>query len=153
MIKKMTYINKTKLRMNLGIMIAIVGVITVSLALTFGTGIFANGSHYEDFNSGFFAGLGGGLIGAGILTFYKNRKLLKNPDKLKEKEIKETDERNIYLNQKALSVSAMIWISLLYVAMIGAVFFDNNISMVLVTCGGVALAIYLIVYTVLEKMY
>ena len=63
----------------------------ISLIIGVGNVLPAEMSEYA---SGFYTGVGGGLIAASIITIIRNIRILKNPTKLKEREIYENDERN-----------------------------------------------------------
>ena len=55
-----------------------------------------------DYSSGYYVGLGCGLIAAAIITIIKNLRLLKNKEDLKQREIYESDERNRMIGLKML---------------------------------------------------
>ena len=46
-------------------------------------------------------GFGSGIIGVGIATLFRQRILMEHPEKAKQQEIDEKDERNVRLREKA----------------------------------------------------
>ena len=60
--------------------------------------------------------MGFGVIVAGVITIIKNVRLLKNPEKLKEREIYESDERNKMIGLKTWSYAGYAMFILLYIA-------------------------------------
>lgn len=72
------------------------------------------------FSSGFYTGIGCGLIAASIITLIKNIRLLKNKDALKRREIYESDERNRIIGLKSRSYAGYAMFILLYIALLVA---------------------------------
>lgn len=68
-----------------------------------------------DYSSGFYVGLGCGLIAAAIITIIKNVRLLKNKEALKQREIYESDERNRMIGLKCWSYAGYAMFILLYI--------------------------------------
>lgn len=64
-----------------------------------------------------YGGSGAGLLGAGVAFYFKNKLLLKNEEKLKQSEILEYDERNLYLRDKTMVITGYLLIIGLYVSM------------------------------------
>lgn len=76
-----------------------------------------------EYSAGYYTGLGFGVIAAGVITIIKNVRLLKNPEKLKEREIYESDERNKMIGLKTWSYAGYAMFILLYIAqMVAGVF-------------------------------
>ena len=73
-----------------------------------------------DYSSGFYVGLGCGLIAAAIITIIKNVRLLKNKEALKQREIYESDERNRMIGLKCWSYAGYAMFILLYIALLCA---------------------------------
>ena len=73
-----------------------------------------------DYSSGFYVGLGCGLIAAAIITIIKNVRLLKNKEALKQREIFESDERNRMIGLKSWSYAGYAMFILLYIALLFA---------------------------------
>ena len=105
-----------------------------------------------EYSSGYYTGLGFGVIAAGIITIIKNVLLLKNPEKLQEREIYEADERNKMIGLKVWSYAGYAMFILLYVAqMIAGIFNVIIMNTLLVVLGVFALCI-LVSRIVLNKI-
>lgn len=74
----------------------------------------------SDYSSGYYVGLGFGLIAASVITVIKNIRLLKNQDALKQYEIYESDERNRLIGLKCWSYAGYAMFILLYIALLFA---------------------------------
>lgn len=72
------------------------------------------------YSSGFYTGIGIGLIAASIINIIKNIHLLKNKDALKRREIYESDERNRLIGLKSWSYTGYAMFILLYIALLFA---------------------------------
>ncbi|MBE5851493.1 MAG: hypothetical protein E7299_00830 [Lachnospiraceae bacterium] len=97
----------------------------------------------SDYCSGFYTGVGGGLIAASVITLIKNIMILKNADKLKEREIYENDERNKMIGLKTWSYTGYAMFTLLYIGMLVAGFFSEVVmNTLLVIMGVYALCIF-----------
>lgn len=100
---------------------AAMGLATLAAALVLSAlGVLDGG-----FLSGFYAGLGGGALAAGLYNLIDTRRMLKNPARLRAAEIKETDERNQAVALHALSATAWILMAALYVVLLVSVFFSR----------------------------
>lgn len=106
---------KIKLRILFSIILLILG----GASLYVGTCIpLASGN--TDYSSGYYVGLGCGLIAAAIITIIKNIRLLKNKEALKQREIYESDERNRMIGLKCWSYAGYAMFILLYIALLFA---------------------------------
>ena len=106
---------KIKLRILYSIILLILG----GVSLYVGTCIpLASGN--ADYSSGYYVGLGCGLIAAAIITIIKNLRLLKNKEALKQREIYESDERNRMIGLKCWSYAGYAMFILLYIALLFA---------------------------------
>ena len=130
---------KIKFRILYSIILLILG----GVSLYVGTCIpLASGN--ADYSSGYYVGLGCGLIAAAIITIIKNLRLLKNKEALKQREIYESDERNRMIGLKCWSYASYAMFILLYIALLfaGAV---NVVVMntILVTLAGFAICLFI----------
>lgn len=73
-----------------------------------------------DYSSGFYSGLGCGLIAAAVITIIKNVRLLKNKEALKQRDIYESDERNRLIGLKSWSYAGYAMFVILYIALLAA---------------------------------
>lgn len=94
--------------------------------------------------SGFYIGVGSGLIAASIITIIRNIRTLKNPEKLKEKEIYDNDERNKMIGLKCWSYAGYAMFLILYAGMLVAGFIGEWVLCTfLVIMGLYALCLFL----------
>lgn len=131
-------IKKTKFRIAFSVVLIILG----AASLYVGTSVtLASGN--SEYSSGYYVGLGCGLIAAAVITIIKNVRLLKNKEALAEREIYEADERNQMIGLKAWSYAGYAMFLILYVALLfaGAI---NVIIMntLLVVLGAFALCLF-----------
>lgn len=85
----------------------------------------------SEYRLGFLIGMGAGLAFGGVLALLKTRRLLTNEEKLKEARLKETDEREIEVNNLAIQGTAKILLGVLYVLLIlGGVLGDDKIMII-----------------------
>lgn len=98
----------------------------------------------SDHMAGFFTGAGSGLVGAGLVIFIRNRRIMNNPKLLRKLRIKSSDERNLANANKALRITAFSQF------LAGAVLtlFGMLIDPVLTTAGTVLIYLFVIVYAV-----
>ena len=106
---------KIKFRIMYSALLAILGVVSfyvgICIPITSGN---------TEFSSGFYTGIGSGIIAASIITIIKNLRLLKNKDALKRREIYEFDERNRMIGLKSWSYAGYAMFLLLYIALLFA---------------------------------
>lgn len=106
---------KLKLRISFSVVLLFLG----GASLYVGTCVpLASGN--VDYSSGFYVGLGCGLIAAAIITIIKNVRILKNKEALKQREIYESDERNRMIGLKCWSYAGYAMFILLYIALLFA---------------------------------
>lgn len=103
----------------------------------------------EAFQAGILSGFGLGLIAGSITGMFRIRKTMSSEDKLKESRLKETDERELALNSKALRMSAYIVLICLYILMIIGGIFE---PMIMYVCSFL-IGIFLISYNLLRLHY
>ncbi|MFA6648117.1 MAG: hypothetical protein WCS32_05715 [Candidatus Izemoplasmatales bacterium] len=88
----------------MGIAVFVIGVL-LKLVLPENEGI-------QDTLLGVLSGFGGGIIGVGVVNILLKKLLEKNPEKAKQYEINEKDERNITLREKS---GYATWYSTLFI--------------------------------------
>jgi len=122
---------KIKIRIIYCIVLIVLGVVSLYV----GNFVPLNSGDAE-YSAGYYTGLGFGVIAAGIITIIKNVLLLKNPEKLKEREIYESDERNKMIGLKTWSYAGYAMFILLYVAQMVAGMFNVLVMNTLLTVLG-----------------
>lgn len=132
-----------KRRIKLRILYSVLLIILGGASLYVGINVpLASGN--SDYSSGYYVGLGFGLIAAAVITIIKNVRLLKNEEALKQQEIYESDERNQMIGLKSWSYAGYAMFILLYIALLfaGAI---NVIVMntLLVVLGAFAICLFI----------
>ncbi len=102
----MKYETRVKIRVGFSMAVAVVGIGTVVTAILGGKEFLQMRSWY--------IGSGMGLLGAGIALAVKNILLLNNSEKMEQARVREEDERNLYLRDKAMALSGYLTIGVLY---------------------------------------
>ncbi len=144
---KMDIKKRIKLRMVYCVLLLILGV--ASLCVAYFVPIQSGNA---DYSTGYYTGLGFGVIAASVITFVKNLLLLKNPQKLKEREIYESDERNRMIGLKTWSWAGYAMFILLYIAQMVAAMFNVVVMNTLLVVLGVFALCLLICRMVLTKI-
>lgn len=140
-------VKKIKLRIIYSVVLVILGIASlyVGFNVTLATG-------NSDYSSGYYVGLGFGLIAAAIITIIKNIRLLRNEEALRQREIYEEDERNKMIGLKTWSYAGYAMFILLYIGILvaGAI---NVVVMntILVILGAFALCLF-VVRVILSKI-
>lgn len=101
----------------------------------------------------FWSGMGGGLAAVGILKILRSTAARKNPEYAQRFDTNSTDERNIYLSNKAKSWA--FYLTILGLAIAGIVFKIAGLEAVAMTCFivmCVMTCIYWIAYLILNKL-
>ena len=130
---------RIKNRIIYSVCLAVLGVISAVI----GVGGFLP-VELSDYLSGFYSGVGTGLIVAAIITIIRNIRTLKNEKLLKEKEIYENDERNKIIGLKTWSYTGYAMFIILYVGLLVAGFISEMVlNTILVILGVYALCLFL----------
>lgn len=138
---------KIKLRMVYCGVLIVLGI----ASLYVGNFVTLNSGNAE-YSAGYYTGLGYGVIAAAVITLIKNLLLLKNSEKLKEREIYEADERNKMIGLKTWSWAGYAMFILLYIAqMVAGVFNVVIMNTLLVVLAVFALCLF-VCRVVLTKM-
>lgn len=83
----------------------------------------------HDRTKGFLSGMFTALIVALIIKFLRNRKIMNDPEKLKQQRIIKTDERNIEIMSKALYVTSYVLIVVLVILSVVGSFISQMMMM------------------------
>ena len=100
------------------------------------------------------SGFGAGIIGVGVVLIFRKRAIERNPEKAREYEIDEKDERNIQINEKASYATWHVTLFALAILSLAFLIMDNMIACLLSL--GVLLVhkvSYLICVGVLKKKF
>lgn len=144
----MTIEKKIKLRMVYCVVLIVLGIVSLCV----GNFVPLNSGN-ADYSAGYYTGLGFSVIAAAVITFIKNLCLLRNPEKLKAREIYESDERNRMIGLKIWSYAGYAMFILLYVAqMIAGVFSVVIMNTLLVVLAVFALSLF-VSRLILMKIY
>lgn len=93
------------------------------------------------------------MIGAGFGIFFQTRKLLRNPERLHQSEIRDMDERNQYICAQSARLSFWATVVLIYIASFVALFFSVTLYFFLCIQILVMLVFYLLLNCILNKIY
>lgn len=133
------YRKTLKKRICLYYVMILLGVITLTLSIIFSTGDHA---YLSDFLSGVYTGTGSGLIAIGIVFIIRTSKLLKDEVKLKQKMLKERDERNQMITQRAMYTASTIMFFISYIGLL--IFGIFNMAVFWTLC--IILIVYMVIF-------
>lgn len=105
--------------------------------------------YFSDFLSGVYCGVGAGTVAASILFLIKNKKVLTDGKKLREKRLQEQDERNRLISSKTVSTSSLILIALMYAGLMVSGIFSLTVFWTL----WIVLVGFALLITVLYQYY
>ena len=137
----MEFKNKLKTRLYLAIAYIVIG-----LAMIVVFNIMENSNE-------FLSTLGLVLVVTGVVRWRNYRRITKTEETMKAQEIKETDERNVAIVQKARNIAFVIFVMVLAIAIIVLQFLNLALYVQLlfaVMC--VLLAIYWVSYLIIRKI-
>lgn len=134
--KTMTYEKRISLRITCSLCLSLlfIGLLVIMLVLGKNNPTFTR--HLPTYIGGF-----SGMIGANIALYVRNRRLKNDPQAMKKEELKEMDERNIFMNRLAYTFFAYTSTMVLFVIMLISGFFSSTIYLTLLTvlCGNLIL--------------
>ncbi len=129
---------KIKLRMGYCVLLIVLGIVSLYV----GNFVPLDSGDVE-YSAGYYTGLGFGVIAAAVITLVKNVLLLRNPEKLKARQIYESDERNKMIGLKTWSWAGYAMFILLYIAqMVAGVFNVVVMNTLLVVLAVFALSLF-----------
>ncbi|MDF2487034.1 MAG: hypothetical protein K0R46_3202 [Herbinix sp.] len=142
------YKQVVKIRMYRFLCLGLVG------AITFVTALLAEFYWKLDVKEqmlGVYTGAGAGILGASVLLWIKNKRLLGNEEKLKASRISNADERIKEISNKAFKMAAVIMLIAMYAtALIGGLFYPVLVELLLAIVSIFVFA-YLVSYFVYSK--
>lgn len=101
----------------------------------------------------YYCGGGGGVIGAAAANFFRAQALLKDPEKRREAEIREMDERNVYIQRVTYSVFVTLSLLLTCIGSFVAALFNPLVCFVLLAVTACQLILLLLVSLVVRRRY
>ena len=144
---------RCRVRIVVSIGLAVLGLLSLALvALTKGTvPVVHLDEGTADFVSGFYTGIGFGLVAAGSITIIQNVRYLKKADLKKQRQIYETDERNRMLGMRCWAYSGYAMFLILYVGMLVSGLFNVIIMKTLLAVMAVYGVLLLVFKEVLKR--
>lgn len=101
--------------------------------------------------SGYMSGFGNSVTAASLALLIKNIIALRNPKKLKDREIELTDERNIQISTRAMAITFRICILLQAIGSMILVFMNNELGIYLGIMVGVQVVVYILASVIISK--
>lgn len=145
---------RCKNRIILGSLIAVLGAVTFVLAFILDlvpAFVLYREPEWSNFVPGFYTGIGGGFLGAGLVTVVKNYRYLKNPELNRKQKIYETDERNRMLGLRSWAYAGYSMFLFLYIGVVVSGFISVTAMKVFLTVGGVYAVLLLFFRKILQK--
>lgn len=134
-----TIAKRIKTRIIYGVCLAVLGAISMVLGIA---GVLP--IELSDYISGFYTGMGTGLVVGGIMLVIRNVRILKDEKLMKEKEIYENDERNKMIGLKTWSYTGYIMLLVLYAGiLVGGFIGEIVLNTILVIVAIYSLCIFL----------
>lgn len=138
--------NTTKKNIVLYIIFTIIGLVSLVLALT--------GVAVDSYREGLFWGMSGGFGITGILGIFLCVRTMKNPKKLKEADLYETEERSVFIREKVGNKVFSIMQHVLCISIILAgVLGYKDVSIAISILALIELVLYFIFISMYSKKY
>ncbi len=100
------------------------------------------------------SGVGSGMLAVAILKLFQYFRIMKDPEKVRQLEVVQNEERLVFLANKSAAVTLYVLIIIAYIAMLALMFMGNTaLSSGIAYCICAALVIYLIVHAILNRKY
>ncbi len=137
-----------KARMNLMVLIFVIGLITLIVSLL-AEKIWK--VEISEHMIGLYCGVGTGLLVASVILWIKNWMILRNETRLKESRLCNTDERLMEISNKAFRMATIFLVAALYACgIIGGLFYPILVKVLMILIC-VFLAAYMVTYKIYEK--
>lgn len=104
-----------------------------------------------EMQSGYMSGFGNSVTAASLALLIKNIIALRNPKKLKDREIELTDERNIQISTRSMAITFRICILLQAIGSMILVFMNNELGIYLGLLVGAQLVVYILAAVIISK--
>ncbi|MCL2341652.1 MAG: hypothetical protein FWC53_00895 [Firmicutes bacterium] len=135
----------------------ILGIISITVFSIYNEKMIAEGTigwiNTSGLIKGFYFGTGIGLIIAGLIIMVQSIIPLINKERFKEEEIKYNDERNKFIRDKILSISATAMFLIIDIALIISGIYNIVVFMTLLAVFAVFIAILTITTVIVDKIY
>ncbi len=146
---RLPFRTKTKIRLWLGVGIAMVGLCVALLS-------FRLGEWPEPgFMTGFYVGTGGGLLGSGIVTVVRMGIYLRDAERARKAELEEMDERNRFIQMRSAQAAIWVLVGAVYLAIVvtslSPALFLATVTLIWVLMG--ALILLLMNYCICRHLY
>lgn len=137
-----------KRRMRYKVCILILGLLTMGFAIAAACGAITMLSEYMN---GVYTGIGSGCIAVSIIMLIRDYKLLHDEEKLKQDRLKNTDERNVMIYNKAMQYAGSITLICAYIVMLIAGMYSEVIFHCFYAVVAVFMFVYLLMIAILNK--
>lgn len=78
----------------------------------------------DSMHTGFYSGMGGGLVGGSVVFLIRCRKTMRDPERLHKARVAATDERVVEISRRAIAVAGYVLLLAVYlVCVIGGLFY------------------------------
>lgn len=140
---------KNKMEKKLKIQCIYLGVLVVMAAIIWIVAVMV--PNLSEMQRGFVSGLGTSIFTFGGVLLVKNIMALRNPDKLRQREIEETDERNVHIYEKSMAITFRICLGIQALASIILVAMNNEWGVNLGLIAGGELLVFIICNVIIGK--
>lgn len=123
--------------------LAVIGIVMIVLSIQV--------KSLTDMQSGYMSGFGNSVTAVSLALLIKNIIALRNPKKLKDREIELTDERNIQISIRAMAITFRICILLQAIGSMILVFMNNELGIYLGLMVGVQVVVYILASVIISK--
>lgn len=113
---------------------------------------FSGKMKVDDYMLGVYCGIGVGFICLGIAFLIRNKRLMKDEEKLKEARLQVKDERNVEIGSRALRMAAFVLLIVMYLVFLFGGLYDSMISKVMSCLICLFIVVYAIAWRVLNKL-
>lgn len=136
--KRLTYGERRKFHMYFALIEALLAFVILVIGIICHTQ-FGLLNHHMSFET--FIAFSAGMFGSGLCTYYKNHKLLSQPEQLHTAEVRDMDERNQFISSQSARIAFWIMLILIYIAAFISLFFNTTFYFLL--CGQLLIMVIL----------
>lgn len=139
------------IRRRIALMWMFVAAGVVAVAVAAAVVVFRKDSADYDYMTGYYTGVGFGLIGAAAVFLIRFYRMLKNDAKLRRSRIESFDERSVEASRRALCIASYAVMCVVYVTCLIVGLFWYPATQILLAYVSLLLIIYFVVYKILMK--